>query len=167
MRLLPASSLLVACTLDDHAPIIEGYHCAEDREDQYVACVVDGDTFQVNSCGGESVRMLGINAPEIAHTEDETDQCYGPEAQAWLTSMLTGQFVRLAFDTECADAYDRTLAYVYLTVDEDELLLNERSVREGMSRVYEDFDDIRLADLLYTAEYAAQQNDAGLWSVCE
>jgi micrococcal nuclease len=172
MRLsAPAVALLVGCQGLDVIPVLEGGHCAEAR-DELVACTLDGDTFQVGVCGGESVRLLGINAPEIAHNSTEVDECWGQEAAAALALWITGETVRLQFDTVCTDAYDRTLAYAYLEQGDpadptDDLLVNEELVRLGYVRVYEDFDDIRLADLLYTAQWAAKDAGLGLWSACE
>lgn len=162
-------SLLVlsACRDLDRVPVMAGERCAADREDVPVACVLDGDTFQVDACGGESVRLLGVNAPEIAHDGTEVDMCWGPEAAAWLADLLDGVEVRLSYDRKCTDGYDRTLAYAWIPDDEgDELLVNELLVREGMAPVYEDFDDIRLAEVLYTAQDIAQAAGAGLWGAC-
>lgn len=159
--------LLGGCRGIDSVPIVAGEHCASDR-DATVACALDGDTVQLGVCGGESVRLLGVSAPEIAHDSTEIDQCFGPEAAQWMADRLTGVDVRLEFDAVCADQYERTLAYVW-TVDEDgeETLVNEEIVRAGYARVYEEFDDIRLADRLYAAQADAQSVNAGLWAVCE
>lgn len=167
MRASPILLVLVAgCTPLDSVPVFDGTACAPTRVDD-VSCVLDGDTFQVGGCGGESVRLLGINAPEIAH-DDSSAECYGDASAAWAADLLTGVSVTLKFDETCQDAYGRTLAYVYYTDDDgEERLFNETSVREGMSRVYEDFDDIKLAPVLYAAQDAAQRDGAGLWSACE
>lgn len=161
--------VLAACEGLDRVPILEGGQCAPER-DATVACIRDGDTIELDYCGGEAVRLLGIDAPEIAH-EGEPAECYGDEATQRMTWLASGQAVRLRFDTTCTDAYDRTLAYVYLVNDpedeDDDVLLNEQLVREGYVRVYEDFDDIKLADLLYTAEAAARNAGLGLWGACE
>lgn len=168
MRSLLPAILLSGCQGLDRVPIVVGPHCEDDREEQLVACTLDGDTFNVGTCGGESVRLLGVNAPEIAHDETEQDECYGAEAAAWLEDLLAGEQIRLSFDVECTDRYDRTLAYAWLEDDDgDEILVNALLVREGMARVYEDFDDIRLAEMLYSAEGAAQADNSGLWAVCE
>jgi micrococcal nuclease len=162
--------LASGCQGLDSVPVLAGYHCAEERADVQVACVLDGDTVQVGECGGESVRLLGINAPEIAHNESETAECWGPEAQSWMTDLLTDQTVRLTFDTTCTDMYGRTLAYVWLPDPDggtDDVLVNERAVLAGQARVFEDFDDIRLADWLYSAQNTAKDADVGLWGACE
>ncbi|MFN7143665.1 MAG: thermonuclease family protein, partial [Myxococcota bacterium] len=75
---------LLGCRGLDSVDIVAGEHCAPDREVE-IACVLDGDTFQVGECGGESVRLLGVAAPEIAHNDSEVDECWGPESASWLT----------------------------------------------------------------------------------
>ncbi len=159
--------LLVGCRGLDAVAIVAGEHCAPDRE-ATVACTLDGDTLEVGACGAESVRLLGIDSPEIAHDSTEVDQCFGPEAAAWMADRLVGVDVRLEFDAECADTYGRTLAYVW-TTDEDgtETLVNDEILRAGYARVFEEFDDIRLAERIYDAQADAQAANAGLWAVCE
>lgn len=162
---------LAGCDFLDKVQIVAADHCATELSDQEVACVLDGDTVILGVCDSSdpaatTVRLLGVDAPEIEHP-DQAEECYGPEAAAYLTELLTGQTVTLRFDTECFDKYDRTLAYVYLTDDEgDEVLVNALVIREGYATVYEDFDDILLADLLYSAESAAEQENAGIWAEC-
>lgn len=170
-RTLPvplASALcaLAACQPLDEVPVFGGGGCAPERVET-VACVYDGDTFQVGQCGGESIRLLGINAPELEST-DGPEECWGRESANWLSDLLTGATVTLRFDETCTDTYERTLAYVYVeNEDGDPYLVNEASVREGQSRVYEDFDDILLADVLYSAQDYAQREEAGLWGACQ
>lgn len=127
----------------------------------------DGDTFEVEE--GEAVRMLGVNSPEIAHSSDEVAECFGDEAAAWATERLLGLEINLSFDATCEDTYGRTLAYAWTTDLEtgEEILLNEEIVELGYARVYEDFDDIRLADRLYAAQDRAVATNSGLWAVCE
>lgn len=161
---------LVGCKGLDRVPVLEGEQCASPRL-ATVACVVDGDTVDLEFCGGERVRLLGIQAPEVAHAAGETDECYGPEATERLSLLAQGRAVELRFDAVCADAYGRTLAYVYVLPEEDggdsdAILANERMVLEGYAKVYEDFDDIALAERLYAAEADARDDARGLWSEC-
>jgi micrococcal nuclease len=159
--------LFAGCRGLDSVEIVAGEHCAPDREEE-VACVLDGDTFELGTCGGESVRLLGINAPEIAHSDSEEPECWGPESAAWVTSLLAGAQVRLEFDATCSDTYGRTLAYVWYTdSDGEEQLANTEIVRLGHARVFEDFDDIRLAERLYAAQADALSAGNGLWGACE
>lgn len=151
----------------DSVPIIAGEHCASDREET-VGCIRDGDTVELSACGGEAVRLLGVDAPEIAH-DAQVEECFGPDAAVWMTERILREDVRLEFDAVCADVYERTLAYIW-TVDQEtgeETLVNEAIIRAGYARVYEEFDNIRLADRLYAAQADAQAMNAGLWAVCE
>lgn len=160
-------ALLFGCRGLDSVAIVAGEHCAADR-DVTVGCIRDGDTFEVDSCEGEAVRMLGVDAPEIAHDSTEVDDCFGPESTDWLTDLLLEEEVRLEFDADCDDGHERTLAYAWLTDDEgEETLANEAIIRAGYARFYEEFSDIRLADRLAAAEADAQAANAGLWGVCE
>jgi micrococcal nuclease len=184
---------LVACYSLDDVPIQVGGHC-KPPEIHTVVRVLDGDTVQLDSCSGPEVRLLGVSAPEVVHdvadacvtdpSDDSTarDDCYGPEARAYLDELLTGRTVRIEYDETCTDRYQRELGYVYLLAEgavdtgdeeadtaarETDLFVNLELIRRGYARVYEEFDDIRQAEVLYTAQYAAQASSAGLWGVCE
>jgi micrococcal nuclease len=170
--------LLNGCKSLDDVPIAAGYHCAEDRLEE-VAYVHDGDTFNVGD-GDEAVRLLGVDAPEVASSVTE-EECGGPEAAAWLALRLAGQQVELHFDVECtsSDPGHRTLAYAFLADEDGDIkepsdeggdyysFLNEEIIRLGYARVYEEFDDIRLAPVLYAAEAAARREGNGIWGTCE
>lgn len=215
--LLPLLAVLGCRDSLDVVPIVEGPHCAEPIIG-YVVETLDGDTLHVvspfpqnlggledpsagdGSIGNDdpdrsatfqryTVRMLGVDAPEIAHGDGEVADCYGDEAADWLADALTGREVVLTFDQECTDAYDRALAYVFLTNDASnhdvstcweesctlndstvvsaEVLMNDILLRYGYARVYEDFDDIRLAELFYDSQDVAQSENRGLWATCE
>jgi micrococcal nuclease len=168
MRGLPFLLLASACSGLDRVPIVDDddvQGCAPGRDEE-VACTLDGDTFHVGDCGGESIRMLGVDAPEIAHNDSEVAQCWGDEAAAWLDDYLTGEDVRLTFDEKCTDAYDRTLAYVWIYEGEEAILVNEEIIRAGYARFYEEFD-VRLEARFQSAQDAAQADDLGLWAECE
>ncbi len=211
-------TLLAACYFIDDVPIAEGPHCAPDMlayvyevldGDTIRVYGYDnvemlggegggdtgstdgtGDAEDLDLSGGYSldVRMLGVDAPEIAHSSAEVADCYGDRAAEFTSDILLEQWVILSFDVECTDIYGRALAYVILgdiaddveqcdddegedTCDPDstdaEVLVNEIVIRYGNARVYEAFDNIRLATLLYEAEEAAKAKNLGLWAECE
>jgi endonuclease YncB( thermonuclease family) len=173
----------------------------EDGEGTAVISTGSEDSVDTADTGGGSsnasaddmidVRMLGVDAPEIAHNASEVADCYGPEAQDFLTTALLGETVILSFDRECTDKYDRTLAYVILTHGENtwdvacgadgdcmvtydvdlspsaDVMFNDIVIRYGYARFYYDFDNIRLADPLTQAEEAAKTANRGLWAQCE
>jgi endonuclease YncB( thermonuclease family) len=162
------------CPLLDEVPIVGppvvGFEpCAPEREES-VACVLDGDTFDVEACGdnGERIRMLGIDAPEVAHGEDPAE-CWGYEASAELERLLTSEDVLLTFDWECEGIYNRTLAYVWLEQEgDDSLLVNQWMLEEGHARLFEeDFGQpIQLKDDFEAAQDVARARGLGLWGAC-
>jgi len=195
---------LVACYRPPELPLLDeipvsapGNQCAPAR-DVSVSCVLDGDTFDFGGCGdaqGERVRLLGVDAPEIAHSDDEIPECYGEEAYAELERILTGRRVRLTFDATCEDIYERTLAYVWLVGDEAEdllidsevadlleeqdadgdepaLLVNEYMIAFGFAALYGDDADEVSEDIIYEARLQAAESRAsvykrGLWAACD
>jgi micrococcal nuclease len=165
------SALLVGCvdrpvlpTLDE-VPIVASDRCAEPRE-AVVACVIDGDTVDLDVCGqGERVRLLGIDAPEIEHPPDPAE-CWGDEADAALAARLTGRRVLLTFDRRCEGVFGRTLAYVW-DLDEVETPVNTWLVEQGHARIYdEQFGDTILQPQLIQARDRARTRGLGLWGTC-
>ena len=76
--------------------------------------VVDGDTIVVNYQGQkEKVRLLGVDTPETVDPRRPV-QYYGKEASAFTKKMLAGKIIRLEFDQNKRDKYNRLLAYVHL-----------------------------------------------------
>ncbi len=80
--------------------------------------VDDGDTIRITwpDAPPETVRILGIDAPEIGHKSDSTaeDQPYGRESLAFARRHLLGasrlELLRAAHD----DRYHRTLGYLFV-----------------------------------------------------
>ena len=82
-----------------------------------MACVIDGDTLDLDACGtGERLRLLGIDAPEAAH-DGEPAECGAAQATGWLTSAALGQDLSLTYDQECFGHFGRTLVYAWLRGD--------------------------------------------------
>ncbi|MEJ2112094.1 MAG: thermonuclease family protein, partial [Acidobacteriota bacterium] len=95
---------------------------------QTVSRVIDGDTLELR--GGERVRLIGINTPEL---DDSQQAAFATEARGYLRGLAKGKKVRLEYDQDKEDMYDRTLAYLYL---EDGTFINAKIVKQGYSEVY-------------------------------
>jgi len=123
-----------------------------------VRAVIDGDTIDVERFG--RVRLLGIDAPELAHGFD-TAAPFAREARDLLGSLVLHHWVRLEKERDGAavDAYKRHLAYV---VREDGLVVNTEIVRQGLARVTARALLVRL-DELKAAEAMAQSVRRGIW----
>jgi micrococcal nuclease len=118
--------------------------------------VIDGDTITVSGIG--TVRLLGVDAPEKAGGYRPSEP-YGDEATRFMKSLLDGKLVRLEYDGERKDPYDRTLAYVYL---EDGTLANEAIIRAGLAETYRRFT-YRLKPQFQAAEKEARDAHRGMW----
>ena len=98
-----------------------------------VAKVIDGDTIVL--AGGEKVRYLGINAPEIMVREGNQwipkAQICGEEAKAYNQKLVEGKKVALEYDQKKRDDYNRILAYVW----SDGVLINGELLRKGLALV--------------------------------
>lgn len=127
---------------------------------------VDGDTFHALPEGEDryfSVRVIGVDTPEVEH--DDPAECFGNEAWDWAEQRLGGRLAWLTFDGECLDDYDRTLAYVFRSNDEDGFF-NRALVRNGYATplpfpLTDTYEDEIAADAR-----AARDEGAGLWSAC-
>ncbi len=123
-----------------------------------VGRILDGDTFITRA--GEHIRLLGINAPEIAHA-DSPAQAMGDTATRALSRLISGKIVQLAFDVQHKDDYGRTLAQVYLR---DGTWVNGEMVRLGMAHVYTFTPNLRWAKALIALEKPARAARLGIWS---
>jgi micrococcal nuclease len=121
-----------------------------------VRYVLDGDTIDVAGVG--RVRLLGIDAPELAHGHD-TAAPFAYEAREKLIGLVLHRWVRLEADVERVDGYNRHLAYV---VREDGLFVNAALLREGLARVSARVSLSRLPELR-RAEAEAQASRRGMW----
>ncbi|MEK9151066.1 MAG: thermonuclease family protein [Patescibacteria group bacterium] len=123
-----------------------------------VGRVIDGDTIELS--GGDTVRYIGIDAPESVDPR-RAAQCFGKEAAEFNKHLVAGKEVRLEKDISDRDKYGRLLRYVYL---EDGTLANEMLVREGYAFVATYPPDVAKKDIFRTAERTARSEERGLWS---
>jgi micrococcal nuclease len=130
-----------------------------ETESGTVAHVRDGDTVEL--AGGDVVRLVQIDSPELAQRE-----CYALEARAELRRLLpAGTRVRVVEDERLdrADRFGRRLAYVF----RGDLLVNRELVARGAASVW--FFGRRQgshAEALLAAARAARAAGAGLWGAC-
>jgi endonuclease YncB( thermonuclease family) len=131
------------------------------RATYYVEKVIDGDTIIVR--GGGKVRLLGINAPEIAH-RDRRGEPLGEEARKRLTALVEGKRVQLEFDQRRRDRFKRLLAHITL---EDGTNVNELLLQEGLARALFLQPNMRYLNRYYDTEKLAQEGKQGIWSLSE
>lgn len=117
-----------------------------------VTRVVDGDTIVIQ--GGDRVRYIGIDAPEMP------DEGLAWEATEQNRRLVEGREVRLEKDVRDRDDYGRLLRYVWV----DGTMVNAEMVRLGLawSRSYP--PDTGHQDLLDRMEDEAREDRLGLWA---
>ena len=124
-----------------------------------VTRVIDGDTIVVETVG--TVRLIGVDTPETVDPREPVG-CFGPEASAFTKEIATGKMVRLDYDIDRFDRFERTLAYIYLP---DGGFLNAELVRQGYGRAYT-FFPFRYLDDFRALEREARDARRGLWGAC-
>lgn len=86
------------------------------------------------------VRLLGLDAPEIAHDNTPAD-CHGDAAHAYLRGQIDGRVIDLEYDPtkckpgsldECRDDFGRLLAYV----SRGGTVINRELLRLGHAKVF-------------------------------
>ena len=128
-----------------------------------VVQVIDGDTIKIDIAGEiETVRLIGIDTPEIAGPYNPQDDYFGPEAAQYARQLLENRLVYLIPDPMGSniDKYDRFLRYVFL---ENGTLVNAKLIAEGYAYnyMYEPFQLMKQFDYL---EKQAKKSRSGLWS---
>ena len=137
-----------------------------------VTRVIDGDTVNVAINGKEeTVRMIGVNTPETHHPEKPVEP-YGPEAENYTRSQLTGKTVYLEKDVQERDKYGRLLAYVWLeqpsSSSENEIrakMYNAKLLLGGYAQVMTVPPNVKYADLFVKLQVEARSAGKGLWGL--
>ncbi len=129
----------------------------------YVSSVIDGDSFRIKYQGvTQTVRLIGIDAPENSLTRYRQLECFGLEAKLYLKNLIDKKKIRLQFDEtqNQRDIYGRLLAYVYL----ESLFVNQDMIAQGYAKQYTFKTRYAYQDAFQQAEQSAQENQLGLWN---
>ncbi|MBU7047599.1 MAG: thermonuclease family protein [Theionarchaea archaeon] len=119
-------------------------------EDTFICtAVIDGDTFKLET--GETVRLIGIDAPELL-------QPGGEMSREYLTRLILDKGVTLETGQEDRDKYNRLLRFVYI----DDVCINEEMIRQGYAEARYLTDSIR--EYYIQLEIEAETAKTGLWS---
>lgn len=121
-----------------------------------VVDVLDGDTLVLDS--GETVRLIGVDAPETHHPEIPV-QRFGEEATDFVRRMAEGFDCTLEYEQDnLRDGYGRLLAYVFI----DKRMVNAEIIRRGYGYAYTRFPFSYREEFL-RLEREARDKQYGLW----
>ena len=161
--------MVIQFIISSYLAIIISSICSfSDRESEdysYISVkkVIDGDTFwaMVGAKDSIKIRLIGVDAPESRNTGRKIIGFYGQQSKEYLTKLLSGKKVRLEYDIDKEDRYNRTLAYVYLS---DGTFVNAELVKQGYAMVMTIPPNVRYAERFVKLERRAQINNRGLWN---
>jgi micrococcal nuclease len=123
-------------------------HVSRQRsEPVLVTSVIDGRTLQVQSIG--RVRLLGIEPPRGS-----------VQAKRRLSDLVLHRWVRLEYEGKPRQSSSSRSAYVWT---EDGRFVNRVLVREGLARIVNGKDSLRMSELR-DAEADARAHERGIWS---
>jgi len=133
-----------------------------------VAKVIDGDTIQLTD--GQLVRYIGIDCPEYRRkTADgwkEAPEPFAVQAKRLNEALVTGKELRLEFDVQRKDKYDRLLAYCFVKEKgEGEVMVQAQLLEKGLAYLYTFPPNVKYVDWLVSALKIARQKKRGIWSV--
>lgn len=132
-----------------------------------IVYVIDGDTIIVLMDGREEkVRMIGIDAPESVSSAEEENTVYGEMASEYTKANLQeGMTIYLTFDIERTDIYGRTLAYIWLDKDFENMnnLYQNQMVSAGYAIAVKYEPNILYWQVLEASMLEAITNKSGLW----
>lgn len=147
------------------------WELADDAEAMVVHSVTDGDTVRLTYPNDDwyyNTRLIGIQAPELDGPYTD-EQCYGPEAKAFLQELLpTGTVVYVQRDISDEDRNGRRLRHVFVIDEEtgDAYLVSEVLVLGGFAVARSYPPDDLYDDVLADAQEIADKRDIGLWEAC-
>ena len=121
--------------------------------------VVDGDTVRLSD--GRSVRMIGLNTPELGK-QGRSDEPFAVAARKRLEALVAASDGRVSVlpGKESKDHYGRTLAHLY---GADGVNLEAQMLAEGLGFQVAVAPNVDLVTCQQAAEHSARQAGLGVW----
>lgn len=141
--------------------------------------VIDGDTVELST--GQHVRYIGIDTPETRRRTETgwrfDPQPYALAAKEYNQRLVGGKTVRLAYDVQTHDKYQRVLAYLYVQAPAGagaaadpaqgtragEWFVNAELVRQGYAKTLTIPPDVQYTELFKQLQREARAAGRGLW----
>jgi len=136
--------------------------CSEQADFGTVTVVYDGDTIKVRLADGkqEKIRLIGIDAPETS-SKDKKTRLNAFYSKRFVFKSLYKTQVRIEYDWEKRDKYERLLAYIWT---EDGTLFNEYVIQRGFAAAYTRFPfKAEYRKRFLDAEQYAKHRENGIW----
>lgn len=143
-----------------------------DYDDILVTYVFDGDTIKLED--NSRVRLIGLDTPECYDSDklrrdarrrrrsESSIKRMGRLAKEVTENIVGHKRVRLEFDAEKYDKYDRMLAYVFLL---DGTFVNAKIIEQGYARTMSIPPNLKYMDKFRVLEEQAKREKRGLWAM--
>lgn len=133
------------------------YFSGQQAAEVYIERVIDGDT--VETAAGDSIRLLGVDTPEI-DWENNKSEFYAEAARDFTLKNLADQKVVLEYDQEREDQYGRILAYIY----QDGQNFNKKLLEAGYATLMIVEPNDKYESEFKNAAAEARESRKGIWS---
>ena len=145
-----AAGILVVAILVMSSMGAVSYDTETETETAHCKRVIDGDTIVLST--GERVRYIGIDTLEARGQ-------LGNTIAEFNRYLVEGKDVRLEFDVDRYDKYERLLAYVYV----EEIFVNAVLVERGLARVMTVKPNVRYKKAFQRLQKKAKKERRGIW----
>lgn len=126
------------------------------KQEVKVTRVIDGDTVEIE--GGQRVRYIGVNTPEMNDARPAV-RSWAEKARDKNREIVEGKRVTMERDVSETDRYGRLLRYVYV----QGTMINAELVRLGYAYATSYPPDVKNQELFSRMEREAQSAGRGLW----
>lgn len=123
-----------------------------------VRAVTDGDTVRLTD--GRKVRLIGINAPELAR-DRRREEPLARLARQELTRLIGRRAITLVIGPDAHDRYGRLLAHIKLANGK---WAGERLLQQGLASVIAIPPNLAHLPHYRKAEASARRNKIGIWA---
>jgi micrococcal nuclease len=120
--------------------------------------VIDGDTLVLR--GGQRLRLIGIDAPEMRH-DGRGPEAYAREARAALVDLSSGRVVGVQYGQSPHDRYGRGLVHLFLANGDN---VQVSLLRRGLATSVFLPPNGEYLDCYVAAETEARAARRGIWS---
>jgi len=121
--------------------------------------VVDGDTLRLST--GDSVRLSGVNTPEMNYGQNRVREPFAVEATDFVERILAGRSIYI--EVQGRDKYQRLIADVWFKDFSGWQMLSSEVLKAGFGfQIFE--SDSAYAGCLNLAEQTARAKKLGVWS---
>lgn len=134
--------------------------CPVARVDEVVrlTSIYDGDTLRLED--GRRIRVLGINAPEMARKGQPAEPLSAEAKKAAKVFLAHSEVIQLSYERQKKDRYGRMLAHVY---DEKGRSLAAHLLSSGLAFHISIPPNVAESDCLHQQEISARRLRKGIW----